>query len=252
MKSDEATRSVRALGFSDHESHTYIALLKLGPSHASAVAAEVGLLRTTIYPILKSLAEKGSVNVSIRRNRKIFSAQRPDLLAKSFARKLSSFESLIPELPKPDKMAVSEYGIRYLDGPKEIVAFYESLLDEYSAKRKRDRSYRVISAQRTWEDIDADFFLDFRYERGKRGIHTRLLLTSESRNTNPTDPRLLRHVRFLPEGYIFQDSIDIHADKVLVMSHEHKIAVVITVPTLVGAFQSVFDILWSMTPPESC
>ena len=182
----------------------------------------------------------------MRHGKRVYAAQRPEWLARAFGRKLAHFESLIPALPASGKGSDGQFGIRYLEGKREIISFYESTLDEYTAKPKKDRWYRVISAQRTWEEIDPNFFVKFRYERGGRGIRTKLLLTAESRATNPTGEKLLRECKFLPEGYVFQDSIDIHADKVLVMSHENPIAVVITVPALVAAFSAIFDILWGL------
>lgn len=247
MIQNESTRALQNLGLSEHEAQTYVALLKLGTAHASVLAKETGVKRTTIYPILKGLAERGIVNVYVKHGRRTYAGARPELIARAFTRKLQQFESLIPTFPTREKTNTEQSGIRYLEGKKEIIAFYESTLDEYAAMPKKQRHYRVISAQKTWEGIDPAFFIQFRYERGKRCIHTKLLLTAESRVTNPRDPTLLRDCRFLPEGYVFQDSIDIHSDKVLVMSHQNAVAVVITIPTLVSAFQVIFDILWGLS-----
>ncbi|MFA6006496.1 MAG: helix-turn-helix domain-containing protein [Candidatus Paceibacterota bacterium] len=247
MTYHEQTRALKNLGLGEQEAQAYLALLKLGASQASAVAKEIGLRRTTIYPILQGLAEKGVVNVYFKNGKRNYAAQRPEWLARAFSRKLNLFETLIPTLPTQEKIKTEKLGIRYLEGKKEITAFYESLLDEYETKSKKDRWYRIISSM-TWESIDPDFFLKFRYERSARGISTKLLLTADSRSGDPADPQLLRESRYLPEGYQFQDSLDIHDDKVLVLSHTNPVAIIIAIPEIVTAFKVIFDILWGLTP----
>ena len=75
------------LGLGSEESRIYLALLGLGGCAASLLAKEVGLKRTTVYPILTSLAEKGLVNVYFRQNKRFYYAEKPAKVSKERKRK---------------------------------------------------------------------------------------------------------------------------------------------------------------------
>ncbi|PLX27027.1 hypothetical protein C0581_03815 [Candidatus Parcubacteria bacterium] len=57
LKTVNNLATLKNLGLSDIEAGVYLSLLKLGGSQASKIAKDVGIKRTTVYPILKKLAE---------------------------------------------------------------------------------------------------------------------------------------------------------------------------------------------------
>src|SRR5437899_10589529 len=59
---DSITEELAQLGLTPTESQIYLALIQNGPMGASAVAAATGLARTSVYPALGSLVDKGLVN----------------------------------------------------------------------------------------------------------------------------------------------------------------------------------------------
>src|SRR3979411_1390575 len=59
---DDLHTKLKQLGLSAPEAEVYLALVRDGgPVSASAVATETGLPRTNVYPILRSLINKGLV-----------------------------------------------------------------------------------------------------------------------------------------------------------------------------------------------
>lgn len=62
------------IGFNRNEANVYLVLLELGPRPANIIAREVGLLRTTIYPILKNLVKKSLIGSFIKNGVQYFSA----------------------------------------------------------------------------------------------------------------------------------------------------------------------------------
>ncbi len=95
--------TLKNLGLSDIEADIYMALLKLGGSQASKIAKDVGIKRTTVYPILKKLAEAGFVTVYFKKNRRYYYAQKPQRVAALFGKKLDSFYAMIPLLEQLKK-----------------------------------------------------------------------------------------------------------------------------------------------------
>lgn len=237
---------IKDLGLDNNEANVYLALLKIGGSQASVVAKELGMKRTTIYPILQALATKGMVNVYFRKNRHYYYAQKPNRVVGLFQKKIESFESIIPLLESMEKKQVMVTGLRFIETVGELKQFYNGVLDEY-----KNKEYYIIGNGQSWEDLDPDFFIQFRKNRGKYNIKTKLLLTSNFKIQNPTDKSLKREWKFLPEKYKFQSTIDVFGDKILIVSQElSSLAVVIAVPAMTDIFKSIFEMMWEMLPEE--
>ena len=131
-------------------------------------------------------------------------------------------------------------GLRFIETKEELEKFYGLILKEY-----RHKEYHIIGDLHGWEDIDPEFFIQYRKDRSVAKIHTKLVVTHESQEDNPEDPTLLRSVRFLPKGYTFKSTIDIYRDRVLIVGPAlSSLAVVIEIKAMVDVFESVFEILW--------
>ncbi len=230
------------LGVPEEDARVYFALLRLGGSRASAVAREVGVKRTTVYPILQSLAKAGLVNVYYRKNQRFYYAEKPTNVATMFQKKIAAFEHVIPVLHAMEKKQTQAIGLRFIETREELRNFYRALLDEY-----QNKNYCIISSAKGWEGLDPEFFIQYRKDRAEANIHTRLLLTQDSKDINPTEPELLREWKYLPEKYYFKSTIDIYDDKILIVSPElSSLAVVIAIPAMIDIFRSMFEMLWDL------
>ena len=107
--------TLQTLGLTEDEARTYLALLKFGGVNALALAKEVGLKRTTIYPILKSLHEKGFASTYFHKSKRLYRAEKPDKVAGQFEKRLESFNAIIPELKSVEKQTVSTVGLRFIE-----------------------------------------------------------------------------------------------------------------------------------------
>jgi len=230
------------MGLSPEESAIYLALLRVGGSIASAVARETGIKRTTVYALLRSLANKGFVMLYYRKNKQLYYAEKPQRVVEYFEKKISGFADIIPALETLGKKQMQIYGIRLIETVNELKKFYHGILSEY-----KNRSYSVIGNTNAWEGIEPEFFHDFRVKRGQKKISTRLLLTHDSRGLNPTRKELLRDFKYLPATYNFKSTLDIFDDQILIVSPELScLAVVIAVPAMVDVFKMVFGIIWDL------
>jgi sugar-specific transcriptional regulator TrmB len=240
----ETIETLESLGLSQQESRMYLSLLESGGVLASVAAKNAGIKRTTAYPILQALAARGLVRVHFKGTKRIYSPENPQRVATIFRRKVSSFEDIIPLLSLNKNNTSSQTGLRFIETLDEVKDFYDDIIDEYS--KKRHREYCVIGNTRTWLEFDASFFPGYWKRRAKARIHTRLLLTEDSRPFSPPSGQLLRTVHFLPKSYQFKSALDIFEDKVLIVSTElSSLAVVIAIPAMVGTFQAMFDLIWS-------
>ncbi len=242
-----AQQKLEEMGLSPHESAIYLALLSHGELPASAVAKEVSLQRTTTYAILKSMASKGYVTTTLKRRHQLFRAEPPRVLANTYEERLRSFTEGVPLLESLEKKQIQSAGVRFIETPKELKRFYQTVLREY-----RNKSYTIIGNAGVWQSIDDEFFIQFRKDRATANIHTKILLTADSVDASPTDVTLLRETKFLPEKYTFASTIDIFDDKILIVNpSQTALAVVIAVPTMVDVFRTLFQALWDILPADN-
>lgn len=228
------------LGLSEQETSAYLSLLRLGGSLASVVARDMGVKRTTVYPILQTLTQKGFAMVYFRKNKRYFYAVRPDKLSGLFEKKLQTFNSIIPLLEAMEKKETQSLGLRFVETKEELRQFYDKILEEY-----KNKQYYVIGSVPAWESIDPEYFVQYRKNRAKNKTKIKLLLSSDSKDTNPTEKDLLRSFKYLPEKYHFKSNINIFDDQILIVSPElSSLAVVIAIPAMVDVFKSVFEIIW--------
>lgn len=234
--------ALKELGLSEHESLIYLSLLKLGSSTASTIAKDTGIKRTTVYALLKNLAEKGFVTLYYRKNKQLYYAEKPQRVAEYYEKKVKSFEAFIPTLETLSKKQAQMTGIRFIETVPELKKFYGNIITEY-----KNKQYYAIGDAGAWENLAPEFFIQFRKDRAKANIHTQLLLTNTSQNVSPEDTKLLREVKFLPKKYSFKSTIDIYKDKILIISPElSSLAVVIEVPAMTDIFRAMFEMLWEM------
>ncbi|MBM3261171.1 helix-turn-helix domain-containing protein [Candidatus Kaiserbacteria bacterium] len=233
-------RILMSLGLSGPRADAYLTLLEQGGATATELAKRMGVQRTSVYAILRSLAEEGFVETYIQKKRQYFRATKPERVAVHFEDKLASFRSIIPLLQTLEKEDARALGLRFVETVPELERFYRDILDEY-----RGREYRIIGSAPAWEGLDTEFFVQYRKDRGVRGIKTRLLLTAESADINPQDPTLLREYRYLPPAHAFKSTIDIFDDKILIVSPSlSALAIVVAVPAMTDIFSSMFEMLW--------
>lgn len=239
------TSALLDLGLAEGEATIYLTLLKIGASTASAVARAAGTKRTTVYAILHGLAQKGFVTMYYKKSRQLYYAEKPTRIKHYFEKKLENFESLIPALEAMDKTKIQMTGLRFVETLDELKRFYADILEEY-----KNNEYYAIGSAGAWEGLNPEFFVQYRKDRAKANIHTKLLLSNYKPEASPHDPKLLRSVKFLPKKYKFKSTIDIYKDKILIVSPElTSLAVVIQVPAMVDVFKAMFEMLWEATKP---
>ena len=223
----------------------YLTALKLEGATASAIAKEEGLKRTTIYPILKSMADKGFISIYFRKNKRFYYAVKPNKIQQLFEKKVSDFNQIIPFLNSLSKTNSEVIGLRFIETLGELKNFYDNLLVEYSSKKSSEREYYIIGNAISWEGMEEEYFKQFRKERAKLEIRTKLILSEDSKKINPLDEKLLRQFRYCPAEYKFKSTIDIYSDKILIVSPQlSSLAVVIAIPAMVDIFGSIFGLLW--------
>ena len=240
------TKYLLDIGLSEDEAVSYLSLLKMGGATASIVAKEVGIKRTTIYPVLKSLVRKGFAILYFKQNKRFYYPQKPNRISKHFQKKIESFNEIIPQLESISKNQIQNIGLRFMENTEELKRFDNDIWEEYKNKNPKERKYYIIGDSKAWQKSIPDFFDKYRKDRAKLKIKTKLLLSHDS-NIDIPEKTLLRECKYLAESYKFKSTIDIFANKVLIVGpNMSALAVVIDIPAMTDVFKSVFEILWDL------
>lgn len=245
MENEQISKVLSEFGLSKQEIGVYVKLLELGASSATQLSTEMGIKRTTAYPLLERLISHGVVIVSDQGSKKVFTPIKPQKLTSLYENKLDSLAKIIPLLEQMQGKEIKEYGVRLLKSKRDLESFYSDILEEY-----RNKEYYIIGSVSGFLNIDREFLLDFRKKRAARNTRVKLLLSHDSKGEEgQNDPQLLRTFKYLPEKYRFKSTIDIYDDKIVIIGPEIKaLAVVVAIPAMVDIFRSVFEVLWEMTP----
>ncbi len=248
MINTDISSVLKEFGLSPQETMVYTKLLEMGGADATSLAQNVGLKRTTVYPILERLISHGVVSSYDQGKKKLFTPIRPNRLPALYENKLQSLINIIPLLEKSQGTQGSEYGVRLIKSERELENLYADILEEY-----KGREYYIIGSVPSFLNVDREFFLNFRKKRAAAGTKVKLLLSNDSRTEeSQKDTSLLREFKYLPEKYVFKSTIDIYDNKIVIVGSEVKaLAVVIAIPPMVDVFRSVFEILWETLPKSN-
>jgi sugar-specific transcriptional regulator TrmB len=135
---EEIKESLESLGLSEKEMKVYISLLELGDSPVNKIVSRSGLVRVTVYPILKNLIEKGFVSQYSMEKKSFFKAITPNLLLDKIKEKEFKLKLALPLIKSKTKTLNELTSIEQFKGTKGISSFFEKI---YSGEDKELWAY---------------------------------------------------------------------------------------------------------------
>ena len=251
----EIESKLESIGLNAKEVGAYLSILSIGTASVSEIAKKCGVPRTTLYPALESLVERGLLMKEIDpRGGAKFSARAPDSfvdMLRDDARKLNARLEVAKELSQvlaPFFGKRSQYvpKLRFVEGKRAI----DKLL--YSAIHDWRRSYERIGDWTMWGYQDHTIVEEYRawheYAWKIRNPKERICLFSSDSGVGQQNREKIarRELRVLPSGHEFPCSIWIHADHVLfaVTSSKPHFAILLVDTIISQTLRSLFQLLW--------
>ncbi|MEY2641132.1 MAG: hypothetical protein RL150_525 [Candidatus Parcubacteria bacterium] len=236
---------LEGLGLSKNEVAVYLAMLTLGPTTVIAIAQLTGIRRTTVYPTIDSLQQKGLAREVIAGFKKKYEAESPRKLENMLEYKRKELKDQIPELlalynVQGDTSSV----ITYHEGLASIKSVYLDMLEELAP----ESFYYVVSDIDTLFSLDRPFFNHYKEKLAKLPITARVLskpgplfadFLTYQQNYN-------HEAKALPESAALQVDIMITPHKlVMVQLTEPVSALVIKNKSAIQAQETMFTLLWN-------
>ena len=244
-KSDKALNTLNEIGLSANEASVYYAALSLGPTTILKISRETDIKRSTVYPIMNSLINKGLINIQTRGVKQVFAAENPEKLERVLDSRRKLLQDTLPELTALyHNLKGSDSFIKHYKGYEGIKSIYDHLLKEL----KPGDFYLSISDQQYWHDIDPDYNDQFLEKRSKMDLSIRLLLQDSPRTKmiKRNEEKYNAAVKFFPSDEKLNTLMTIVPHKVIIFQTiSPYMAMVIENPSVVQMNRILFDIVWN-------
>jgi DNA-binding MarR family transcriptional regulator len=249
-------RTLERIGLTKGEIKAYLALLKLGPSAAGAVAKHSGVSRSKVYMILDKLEKKGMASHVEKRGVQHFQAVEPSKISDYLSERREELERLqkefaifLPQLEAYHKAQGTVQNITVYQGYKGLKVSHEHLY----LKLKRGDGYHVIGAPGAdaWKNMEGFWLADHR-RRVAEGIGCRILFNAD------VEKKILEHrnrqqrceARYMPIGMVTPAEIEVYADTTLLITiSTEPISVEIISQEIADSFRAYFDQFWKRSKP---
>lgn len=249
----ELLEKLMAMGLAEKEARVYLSLVLIGEQPVSSLARQTELKRTTLYTVVEDLMKKGLVNKTAHHGVSIFSALDPQRLdmyleheAKSEAARLArakaSLGQLVTELVSLQPNMAAQPKVRFFEGERGMREAYEDTLNA-------SETILAMANIATMHEGLPYFFPDYYKQRSQeRKIHIQAIFpdNAASRERAQHDKEENRSTRFIPEkDFPFVPEINIYDNKVLVISWQEKIALLIESEAVAQLHKQLFKLAWA-------
>jgi sugar-specific transcriptional regulator TrmB len=246
---DKLIDTLKGVGLNDKEAKTYLVLLRLGPQPVSIIARKIDSNRSSCYPILERLMEKGFVEKVIRENNTSFRAVEPIYVLDQLKSKQYELETKIENLGlalKDFDQLKDGYEIR----PK--VVFFQ---DEAGLQNVLENTFTSSEPLRCYASLDElsamlpNYMPRYYQKRVKHGLRVRAIYpaTEKSFLHKKRDGKELRESRLIPAEFDFHLDIMIYDHKVVITSLKEKFGVMIESREMAESQKKIFDMIWKGT-----
>lgn len=243
----------RHLGLSEKQATLYRLLLKNGASRVATLSQKSGIKRSTVYALLKDLAQSGLVTQVEKGNIIFFQPETPYKLQEMIEAKTSEAgiakelgEDVAASLTSQWKTSIGKPVVRHFAGRDGILRVLE---DIYSPGKKE--IVGCVGLEHPDEALYGDIIARFMPLRIRRKIFTRALNSDSprARGLKKNDAKHLREI-FLsdPTRYPLPAEIDVYADKIGLLSFDRKnfVGLIIENQAFATTIRSVFTLLFDL------
>ena len=245
----DVKHSLGNLGFHDKEIEIYLSLLELGSASYTELARKTGINRSTLYPLIGKLQERGVVRYEI--DNKVLTALPPEELFTQLQGDVLGFHRLVPQLKdlaKKDRLLSRVKFFSGVDGIKQAYMEHEGDMPP------KDKRWRYVIADITtwasfWEKHDSSFLPEWFRHNKKMGYKCKVLWSGQNKAPfkNGSVPEQDIEGRFLPEDYKVPLDLEIRPHYIVIASihDDEPYAIKIVSTELASAMQNFFEFSWA-------
>ena len=236
---------LKQFGFTDTEVKVYLALLKLGETTGSEIAAKIEVHRTNVYDALNKLGKNGLVAHVKKKNKTVYSPHDPQHLYEILENRKENLDFVFPLLTKFYKSKKTQREIKILNGKDGV----KTLLNDMYVINKdlfligssmqmfsvmEHRVIQFLKKIKNWESVISIIAVDKENVRKRADEMQKHLATAR--------------FRFYDEKYLSPVVFGAYGDKLsLIIWEEEPVVIIIEDKSISKAFKHYFDMIWMIS-----
>lgn len=242
------TNQLQQFGLNDKEARVYLAALETGFAPVQIIAQKAGIHRVTTYDIIERLMIKGLMGVVNKGKKKYFSSVEPGKILDSLHYKEQLFTELMPELTALQSKNGAKPKVMYFEGREAVWGAYIDRL-RHQSERKENLMY---GSSEKLLSIFPKEYKKFTDERIALGIKAKIIVERSPAGLleKRTAANQLREVKFLPEDKKLSANTIIYGDRMMIVSWESMLLVIIEDKNNANNQREVFNLLWEYLPTK--
>jgi len=229
------------LGLTNAEIKVYLALLRLGSSHANPIIEYTNLQSSVVFRALTSLINKGLINYNLEGRRKNYQATSPENFYNFIDEKRRRFDKILPDLKKEQKFAK----------PMEVATVYKGirgLKEIYAIMRNtKGKEYNSFGGGKPCEDLlGTDWWENHHLKRIANKLPARQVFDNTVRSAGEwNNKQRISKVKFLSKEFEqFQETV-IVGDKVAInVFTKNPYGFLIQDKVVADGYRKHFELLW--------
>ena len=237
---------LKEIGLSEKEAEVYLALLQGDAFSILEIAKKTKINRTTIYPVIKSLSEKGLVSETTTNTKTHYQAESPDRLETFIERQKILLEEnskkmkdIIPQLKSTQREAGERPVVKYFEGKEGIISVNEDLFKDPVPEEK---AYMIYSKDLVDEVFKREETTKFKGKRTDKKIKGLSIYNYRDGNI-PSDETSTR-VKIDAEKYPINCDISIYKDKIRIATLKKNLSgIYIQSADLAETFKSLVKLI---------
>jgi len=237
------------LGLSDKEAKVYTALLQVDGDSVLDLSKRTNINRTTIYPVLDSLATKGLIS-EVKKNRKVsYQAEPPERLETFIERqkivldeRSRRLQDIIPQLKSIQREQGERPVVKYFEGASGVMSSVEEFFSYY--EENKGTNYIVYSR----DLIDSTFGVqreEFSRRRKNKGIKVKSIYTRVDGDVEGDNQS--KRIRIDEKKYPIMCDIGIYNENVRISILGSQVsAIMIKSKDLAITLRSLIDLIYDL------
>jgi sugar-specific transcriptional regulator TrmB len=220
--------------------------LELGTDSVQNIAKKAGIHRVTTYDILESLLAKNMVSQIDKGKKRYFSPADPQHILSQLKNKEEIFAELLPELQAVQNKGPKKTRVMYYEGKEAVL---EAYWDRIRHQTNDQENLVCGSSERIAGDYPK-FFDRFTQERLARGIRAKIIVekSDSGLREEQMSQKQAREVKFWPAGKKFQANTIVYGNRVMIISWESMMLVIIEDQSYADNQRMIFNLLWQYLP----
>lgn len=236
--------ALRAFGLDEKEARVYLAGLELGPTTVLELARRTRLARTTLYPILENLRQRGYFRLGKTKRGSVYAAEPPSSLDRQLQERTAKFTAALPQLTALRGTVHEGAGVTLYEGSEGFRQLWQKIF------RSGVKEYRILtSGVGLLEFVKEPYLVDrIIAERIHREIRSKQLIVDSiaARKIVATDIEQLRESRLLPRGTTLPATILIFGEEVaFITTRRENTMILIASGETAITLRTLFDLLWA-------